>query len=106
MGEQMRWYEATVHELVRTGTDATRNPIFELRETNKVVLVRHAPMEAVHNDTEGNQFDVIERTFLTKSRKELLEGAAALSIDGDLYDIVRVSEWGDPVAVRVKRCKP
>ena len=101
----MKWYEATVYERVQTGTDATRNPTYELSETDTVILVRTAPMSPRHDSTEGNQFDIVERTFLTKASKSLLEGAAALEIGDDLYEIERIAEWGDPIALRVKRCK-
>jgi len=101
----MRWYEATVYERVQVGTDATRNPIYELRETDRVILVRTAPAAPRHDSTEGNQFDIVGRTFLTKARKELLEGAAALEVGGELYEIERIAEWQEPIAVRVKRCK-
>ena len=102
----MKWYEATVHKRVRTGTDATRNPVYELQATDTKVLVRTAPMTPRHESTEGNQFDVVERTFLTKAKKDLMEGAAALEIGDELYEVVRLAEWQEPIASRVKRCKP
>lgn len=102
----MKWYEATIYERVEIGVDATRNPIYELNETLRTVLVRSAPMAPRHNSTEGNEFDVVERTFLTKAKKALLEDAAALAVDGELYEIERIAEWQDPIAIRVKRCKP
>jgi hypothetical protein len=101
----MKWYEATVYERVQVGTDATRNPITELAETDTVILVRTAPMAPRHDATEGNQFDIVERTFLTKAQKSLVEGAAALMVGGELYEVEHVAEWGDPIAIRVKRCK-
>ena len=101
----MKWYEATVYERVEVGTDATRNPIYELNETPTKLLVRTAPKAPRHDATEGNQFDIVERTFLTKARKSLLEGAAALEIGGELYEIEHVAEWQEPIAIRVKRSK-
>ena len=101
----MKWYEATIHKRVRTGTDATHNPTYELQETETVILVRTAPMAPRHDSTEGNQFDLVERTFLTKARAELLEDAAAIEVCGELYEVERVATWGNPIALRVKRCK-
>jgi len=102
----MRWYAAKVYRREQTGTDATRNPTYELFDTGETILVRTAPMAPRHNDTAGNQFDVVERTFLTKAAKSAVDGAAALEVCGEPYEVLRISEWGDPIAIRVRRCKP
>lgn len=105
----MRWYEATLYGLEQTGTDATRNPICELAPKEGAVLVRTAPMAPRRDDEEGNRFDVLERTFLTKCAPSLLEDAAAVEVRGVLYDIVEVSSWneqGGAVAIRARKAKP
>ena len=102
----MRWYDAHAYELVQIGTDDTRNPICELRPMDRVVLVRTAPVAPRHDANEGNRFDAIERTFLTKARKALLDGVAAIEVGGILYEVEGVAEWGDAIAIRAKRCKP
>ena len=101
----MRWYEATVYEAVQTGTDATRNPTYELVGTDRVLLVRNAPRSYARDSTEGNAHDYEERTFVTKADPALVEGAAAIEVGGALYDVVGVSSRESPIALRVRRCK-
>lgn len=101
----MRWYEATLYEAVEVGTDATHNPVRELRRTDRMVLVRTAPRTASHDANEGNMFDLEERTLLTRADPEAIRGAAACEVCGTLYDITGVSSREALVALRVRRCK-
>lgn len=100
----MRWYEAKLVKLVQTGTDDTRNPICELQETGESVLVRKGPWVPSHDPTEGNQFDMIERTLQTKSPAEAFESVDAVALSGDLYEIDRVLAEGYMTTIRVRRC--
>lgn len=101
----MKWYRAAIYERAVTGEDATHNPITELVKTDRTVLVRTAPRSAIHDSTEGNEFDKVERTFLTKAAPSLLEGAAALEVGGVIYEVEGMSVWDAPIALKVKRCK-
>ncbi|RVU97059.1 hypothetical protein EII22_08990 [Coriobacteriales bacterium OH1046] len=101
----MRWYEAVLHESVQTGTDVLGNPVYELRGTDRAILVRTAPRGAVRNRTEGNQFSVEERTLITCAAAEAIEGAAAIEVGGVLYDIVGISSREGPISLRARRCK-
>lgn len=104
----MMWHEAALYERVRVGADATRNPVFELSDTGSAILVRAAPAAPRKEAVEGNGFDALERTFLTKCAPSRLEGAAAIEVRGSLYEICGVSTWserGGVVAIRAKRFK-
>lgn len=99
----MKWYRATIYENVETGRDKTNNPIYELQATDKSILVRTAPQAPDRENTEGNRFDLVNRTFLTKAQMSLLEGAAAIEVCGVLYSLESVSTWDAPIALKVKR---
>lgn len=99
----MKWYRATIYENVETGRDATNNPIYKLQATDKTILVRTAPQAPSRDNTEGNRFDLVNRTFLTKAQMSLLEGAAAIEVNGVLYSLESVSAWDAPIALKVKR---
>lgn len=100
----MRWYRALTYKREQTGTDETRNPVFRLVETGEHILVRTPPWMPVLDETEGNRFSMVERTFLTKSRPELLEGVAAIKVRGVLYSVESVTHEAPTVAVNVRRC--
>lgn len=99
----MKWYRAKIYERVETGRDATNNPVYELQATDKTILVRTAPQVSKRDNTEGNRFDLVNRTFLTKAQMSLLDGAAAIEVAGVLYSLESVSSWEAPVALKVKR---
>lgn len=99
----MKWYRAIIYERVETGRDATHNPVYELQATDKTILVRTAPQAPSRDDTEGNRFDLVSRTFLTKAHTSLLEDAAAVEVNGVLYSLESVSAWDTPIALKVKR---
>lgn len=99
----MKWFRAKIYERVETGRDATNNPVYELQATDKAILVRTAPQEPSRDDTEGNRFDLVNRTFLTKAKMSLLENAAAIEVGGILYSLESVSAWDAPIALKVKR---
>lgn len=101
----MRWYRALTYKRVQVGTDETRNPVFELQETGDSILVRTALYAPTHDATDGNQFDMVQRTFLTKSRAELLQDVVAIKVRGVLYEVESMTQEAMPTAVRVKRCK-
>lgn len=101
----MKWFRALTYRRTRTGTDELHNPTFELVETGESILVRTALWKPLHDETEGNQFDYTERTFLTKAKPSLLEGIAAIKVRGVLYEVIGMTRESDPTAIRVKRCK-
>lgn len=100
----MRWYRALAYKRVQVGTDEMRNPIYELKEEG-TILVRAALYAPVHDATEGNQFDVESRTFLTRARCDLLDGVVAIKVHGVLYSVEGMTRDATPTALRVKRCK-
>lgn len=101
----MRWYRADTYRRVQMGTDATRNPVTELRATGEHVLVRTPPWSAERDDTDGNRFDIVRRTFLTKASPSLLEGIEAVKVRGALYTVEGVSHEASVTAISVRRCK-
>lgn len=101
----MRWYRAKTYALAVVGTDATRNPVTELRETGNEILARSAPWAATHTATDGNGFDLVERTLLTKASQELLEGIAAIEYRGTLYEVVNVNHEAPTAAITVRTAK-
>lgn len=101
----MKWYKATIYERIENGEDATHNPVTELRKTETEILVRTAPKTISNESTEGNRFDVMERVFLTKAAPALLKRAAAIEVQGALYEIEGLSVLGTPITLKVKRCK-
>lgn len=101
----MRWYDATLYESVEVGRDATRKPVCELRPMDQCILVRTVPRSATRDATEGNAFDMEERTLVTTADLSLVSGAVACEVGGARYDIVGVSSRESLVALRVRRCK-
>lgn len=100
----MRWYRAELCASVQIGTDATRNPICEVVPTGRSVLVRTAPWARTHVAVDGNNFDVIERTYLTKSPASAFDGIAVVMVAGESYEIEHVTRDGPQTAVKVRRC--
>ena len=100
----MRWYRAELCASVQIGTDATRNPICEVVPTGRSVLVRTAPWARTHVAVDGNGFNVIERTYLTKSPASAFEGIAVVMVAGESYGIEHVTRDGPQTAVKVRRC--
>lgn len=100
----MRWYKAELFASVQVGIDATRNPICEVVPTGRSVLVRTAPWARTHVAVDGNGFDVIERTYLTKSPASAFDGVGVIRVAGEAYDIERVTRDGPQTAVKVRRC--
>lgn len=101
----MRWYRAYTYHREVVGTDETRNPVTELVETGDSILVRTPPWMREKDDTEGNRFDVISRTFLTKAKPELLKGVAAVKIGEKLYTVEGMTHEAPTVTLSVRRCK-
>ena len=101
----MKWLRALIYERKEVGVDDTNNPITELTETDRSILVRSGMWKPMHDSTEGNQFDFVERTFLTKAKPELLDGAVALKVHGVVYTVESITCESNPIAIRVKRCK-
>lgn len=101
----MRWYRAITYRRVEVGKDATRNPVTELRETDESILVRTPPWSSERDETEGNRFDMVRRTFLTKASAKLLEGVAAIRVRGALYTVDGVNHEAHTTAISVRRCK-
>ena len=99
----MKWFRAILYERVEAGRDATNNPVYELQATDKTILVRTAPQAPSRDSTEGNRFDLVNRTFLTKAQMSLLENIAAIEVGGILYSLESVSAWDAPIALKVKR---
>lgn len=101
----MKWYRAKTYARTEVGTDALHNPIFEEIETGESILVRLAPTASNHDSTEGNSFDEVERTYLTKARRSLLEDISSIEVKGRRYEVIHVTIDSDPSAIRVRRCK-
>lgn len=101
----MKWNRAIAYERVQIGEDDTHNPVYELQAKEETILVRTALYAPVQDNTEGNRFDMVHRTFLTRARPELLEGVVAIKIHGVLYDIEGMTYDATPTALRVKRSK-
>lgn len=101
----MRWYRALVYRRSIIDTDETYNTITELQATGESILVRTAPYTSSEDATEGNRFDMIERTFLTKAAPSRLSGIDALLVQGSLYEVEGMSAGAPVTAMRVRRCK-
>lgn len=101
----MRWYRAETYRNTMTGTDETHNPTYELQPTGETILVRSAPWKPSHDSTEGNQFDMVQRTFLTRARPDLLDGVVAIKVRGALYEVTGMNHEAVPTAISVRRCK-
>ncbi len=100
----MRWYRAILYVSVQVGTDETCNPVCEIIPTGDYVLVRTAPWTRSHVSTEGNQFDMVSRTFLTKSPSSKLEGVSEIEVAGVAYKVEGVSHDGRETVIKVGRC--
>ena len=101
----MRWHRAPTYRRVEVGVDETRNPVTELRATGESVLVRHAPWIAADDETAGNAFGMVSRTFITKARPDLLEDVDAIEVGGRVYEVTGMTRGAATTAIKAERAK-
>lgn len=97
----MKWHKAKTFRREETSIDELGISVRELVETGDEILVRAAPWKPIHDSTEGNEFDYVERTFLTRAKPELLEGIEAIQVGDLLYEVKSITHESNPVAIRV-----
>lgn len=101
----MKWYRATAYRREQTGTDELRNPVCSTVEAFDF-FVRLGPAHKVRNDTEGNAFDSVSRSLLTKRPAADFDDVCNVEVRGCSYEVENVMRDGDTTVVGVKRCKP
>lgn len=97
----MKWHKAKTFRLEQTSTDELGIPVEELVETGDEILVRSAPWKPIHDSTEGNEFDYVERTFITRAKAELLDGIDAIQVGDTLYEVKGITRESNPKMIRV-----
>lgn len=100
----MRWYEATAYESVQTGEDELHNPVCKLKEAF-TFGVRYTPYVPTHDQTEGNNFDLISRTFFTRLHVKQLNGVVAIKVKDQMYSVDDLMVDGVYTAIRVRKAK-
>lgn len=100
----MRWHRAKTYRKVQKDTDATGNPVYGYEPAGSI-LVRMPPWAPSRDATAGNEHDEVSRTFLTRSRPDLLDGIAAVEVGGDVYEIEHMTHGACPIAMSARRCK-
>ncbi len=101
----MKWYRATALKREQTGTDELRNPICSTVDAFDF-FVRFGPAHRVRSDTEGNAFDSVSRSLLTKRPATDFSGVCGVKVRGASYEVENVTTDGETTVVGVKRCKP
>lgn len=101
----MKWYRARAFRREQTGTDELRNPVCSTVEAFDF-FVRLGPCHGVRSSTEGNAFDSVSRTLLTKRPSADFDGICNIEVRGCAYEVENVMRDGDTTVVSVKRCKP
>lgn len=100
----MRWYEATAYESVQTGEDELHNPVCELKE-QFTFDVRYTPYVPTHDQTEGNKFDLVSRTFFTRLSPYQLKDVVAIKVKDQMYSVDDLMIDGTHTAIRVRVAK-
>ncbi|WP_322152992.1 hypothetical protein [Paratractidigestivibacter sp.] len=101
----MKWYGATAYKSEQTGEDELHNPVCSTVEAFGF-FVRLGPSHKVRSDTEGNAFDSVSRSLLTKRPSADFDGICNVEVRGCSYEVENVMRDGDTTVVSVKRCKP
>lgn len=101
----MKWYRAKAFRREQTGTDELHNPVCSTVEAFDF-FVRLGPFHGVHSGTEGNAFDSVARTLLTKRPATDFADVCGVEVKGASYEVENVMADGDATVVSVKRCKP
>ena len=68
--------------------------------------MRLGPFHGVRNGTEGNAFDSVSRSLLTKRPSADFDGICNVEVKDCAYEVENVMRDGDTTVVSVKRCKP
>lgn len=100
----MRWKVGTLYQMQQTGVDETRKPVCEPVSMG-IAHFRVLPWRPVHHDVAGNEFDKVTRTWFTKIPSDELAGAVKVSLDGYMWEIDHVADFGDGSAVTAWRAK-
>lgn len=100
----MRWYEADAYKSVQIGEDELHNPICHL-EKAFTFSIRIAPFIPTHDQTEGNKFDLVSRTFFTRLLADKFDGVTAVGVNGQMYAVDDVMKDGSHTALRVRCAK-
>lgn len=100
----MRWYEAIAYKSIQTGEDELHNPVCKLEEAF-TFSVRHTPYVPTHDQTEGNNFDLVSRTFFTRLDAKQFDGVVSVKVKNQMYSVDDLMVDGIYTAIRVRKAK-
>ena len=100
----MRWYEAIAYKSIQTGEDELHNPVCKLEEAF-TFSVRHTPYVPTHDQTEGNNFDLVSRTLFTRLDAKQFDGVVSVKVKNQMYSVDDLMVDGIYTAIRVRKAK-
>ena len=100
----MRWYEAIAYKSIQTGEDELHNPVCKLEEAF-TFSVRHTPYVPTNDQTEGNNFDLVSRTFFTRLDAKQFDGVVSVKVKNQMYSVDDLMVDGIYTAIRVRKAK-
>lgn len=101
----MRWYEANVYALKEVGRDVVGTAVCE-PELTGTVLVRPTPWGTTPEDgNEGNAYDYVRRTFLTRAPHEAFAGSVYIETMGERYTVKKMAYSLGMSMIVAERCK-
>lgn len=102
----MKWYRMNLYRNKVTGKDVLG---VETSEPEKIgtIMVRIAPYNAPHQEIEGNSFNMIERSFLTKATTYKLFEVTEFEVAEKRYRVTNICdlESGETI-ITGRRSKP
>ena len=100
----MRWYKAIAYKSVQIGIDELKNPICNIQKAFEF-SVRFTPYVPTHDQTDGNKFDLVSRTFFTRLPASSLSDVVEISVKGERYSVDDLMIDGRYTAIRVRSAK-
>lgn len=86
----MRWYEAKVFALEEVKRDTVGTAVCEPVQTG-TVLVRPAPWNTSEGEgDEGNAYECVRRTFMTKASHEAFADVAYIEVGCKRYEVKKL----------------
>lgn len=100
----MRWYEAKLYALQPVGVDQLGKDVCEPSMIG-TVFVRPAPWGTTAQENEGNAYDYVRRTFVSKAAHGIFDGLAYIEVQGEQYEVKEVSRSLNMTVVVAERYK-
>lgn len=101
----MKRYVASAYGLAQTGTDELGNPVCTTVERFRFE-VRMGPWHKELTREAGNDFNLVERSLVTRADAGRFEGVTRVRARGREYEVTNVMRDADRTVLTVKEAKP